>query len=203
MKKRMAAWAAAVAALACMGPLRAHHSSSMFDLLTPLWVEAAFVRFDRINPHSIIWLEETTEDGRAVQWAVEGPSLVQLDRREIELDALQAGDVVEICGFALKEAWSTPPRAETGGSPRRFVHGHVLSMPDGEKRMWGSYGSLTACLASTDDRAQWQNFLDTDPEARQVWCRHRGRALLETTAFSKAFVEEIERINGLMARPCE
>lgn len=201
MKKTIAIWAAAmISMLGCIGSLQAHHSASMFDLLTPIWVEAAFVRFDRVNPHSRITLEETTEDGRTVQWTVEGPALFQLDRSGIDL-SLNAGDIIEVCAFALKEGFSSrqPPLGYGRSSPP-FVHGHVLVMPDGEKRLWGSYGRLGECIRTKEDEQieSWLDFLNTD-RARNRWCEQRTYSR-QVTAVSKAFVEEI---NSLMTNPCE
>lgn len=183
--------AAAISMLAGTGSVQAHHSASMFDLLTPVWVKGAFVRFDRVNPHSMIVLEETTEDGRTITWRVEGPALFQLDRSKIRLD-LKVGEVIEFCGFALKEEFSSRPSFA-------FVHGHVLVMPDGEKRFWGSYGRLGECIRTREGERieSWLDFLDTD-SVRRRWCEQRTFSR-QVTERSKAFVEEV---NSLMARPC-
>ena len=50
MKQRMATYAAAITALACAGSLRAHHSSSMFDLSMPIWVKRGLGQADLTHP---------------------------------------------------------------------------------------------------------------------------------------------------------
>ena len=187
-------------ALVCASALQAHHSASMFED-TPIWVDAVVVRFDRINPHSITMLEERTRDGQVRRWAVEGPDPGQMDRRGIARDILKAGDVVRFCGF--------PPRDEsrflrtsqgTDGEPRRFLHGHVL-VKNGQKSMWGSYGTLGRCIMSSGEpRQAWVDFLNSDARVQGTWCAQRVRPAVREDASSRAFVEEMTR---LLSRPCE
>lgn len=180
---------------------QAHHSSTMFNLQEAIWVEGAVVRFDRINPHSLITLEETTKDGRTVQWKVEGPALFQLDQRGVNPDFLKAGDVIGFCSFALNEKSSSRVSAERASSPSsRFVHGHVLIMADGEKRLWGSYGNLAECIRSSGDEEEpWVEFLSAESRVRERWCGQRQwqkRTAPESTAF-------VDELNGLLADPCK
>ena len=187
-------------ALVCASALQAHHSASMFED-TPIWVDAVVVRFDRINPHSITMLEERTKDGQVRRWAVEGPDPGQMDRRGIARDILKAGDVVRFCGF--------PPRDEslflrtsqgTDGEPRRFLHGHVL-VKNGQKSVWGSYGTLGRCIMSSGEpRQAWAAFLNSDARVQGTWCAQRFRPAVREDASSRAFVEEMTR---LLSRPCE
>ena len=147
MTRKTVTWAAAIAVLACAGSLRAHHSSSMFDIETPIWVKGAVVRWEPKNPHVMVVIEERGEDGRAYRRLVEGPPLYKFDRLGVGSDFLKTGDVIEFCGFALKESvaaqrlYTDPPDVT-----RQFVHGHVLVTPDGRKRLWGSYGRTEKCL---------------------------------------------------------
>jgi len=98
---------AAAISLACATALQAHHSSGMFELTSAIWVQGTIVRFDRVNPHGIVTLEEKTRDGQVRRWAIEGPDAGQLNRRGIALDFLKAGDVVSFCGFPMKAEWLT------------------------------------------------------------------------------------------------
>ena len=102
MKHVTATWIMSLAVLAAPGVLTAHHSLVQFDTTTPLWIKGKVVRFDRVNPHSRIFLEQTKGDGQTERWAIEGPNLLQLTRMGIAEDVLKAGDVIEACGFALK-----------------------------------------------------------------------------------------------------
>ena len=56
----------------------AHHSLASFDVSAPLWVKGTVVRFERVNPHSVIFLDEKRADGQVRRWAVDGPSTTQL-----------------------------------------------------------------------------------------------------------------------------
>ena len=212
MKKTMAIWAAALAALACTNSLRAHHSGYMYDT-TPIWVKGTVVRFEHINPHTIITLEDRSEDGQVRRWAVEGPAQAELDRTGIGMDVPKVGDAIQFCAFPyrsvaeLSRIWPGVDfsvrrfaQAADGSSPQ-FVAGHVMVMPDGEKRLWLPHGLISECIRSSDDQRQsWLDFLNSTPRARQAWCEQRRRASVQSNASSKAFVDEI---NSFMANPCE
>jgi hypothetical protein len=189
--------AMAIAALACAASLHAHHSVSMFDITTPIWVKGTFVRLDRMNPHVLMTLEEKKADGKVQQWRLEGPSLQGLDRMGIPSDFLKAGDLVEFCAFGLKSEYSNRAPA-TGGSSPQFAHGHLLVMPDGKPRLWGSYGRLENCIRPGDQTKTWVDLLNADPRARQIWCNTQLASM--SRAISKELVDEINR---RMANPCE
>lgn len=197
--KRMETWAAALAALVCVGSLRAHHSISMFDISAPIWVKGTVVRYEPINPHAMIALDQRREDGQVQRWTVEGPSLNRIGRMGIDEHFLKAGDVIEVCGFAFKEeVLAQRSASDTGRSPLPALHGHVLVMPDGRMRSWGPYGKLDNCIRPGDQTRSWADFLNTDSLARENWCRSRTFVNVASLA-SKAFVDEID---GLMANPC-
>ena len=192
--KKITTSAAAIAALACAGPLRAHHSISMIDISTPIWVKGSVVQYQVINPHVMIALDERREDGQVQRWTVEGPILSRLSRYGLGADFLKAGDVIEVCGFAPKE------NADKSFPPPRFVHGHLLVMPNGRMQLWGPYGKLDNCVRTDDPIPSWLDFLNTNPMAREIWCSDY-RASMQLSALSpRALVDEI---NGLMASPCK
>ena len=134
-----AAWIVAIAALAWPGALTAHHSLVQFDTTTPVWVKGTIVRFDRVNPHVRFFLDQTREDGQTQRWVVDGPPSNNLGRMGIGPDFLKAGDVIEVCGFVLKEE-GTPV------SSGRALSGHLLVMAHGKRRYWSDYGVLEKCL---------------------------------------------------------
>src|SRR2546423_1576946 len=98
MKKMMAGWIAALV-LASAGSLVAHHSLSQFDTTTPVTVKGTIVLIERINPHSILFVDQKGEDGKTERWAVEGPGILQLKRMGIDTEALKVGGVIEACGY--------------------------------------------------------------------------------------------------------
>jgi hypothetical protein len=191
MKKWMTAWAAFVA-LTWAGSLGAHHSARMFEPF-PHWVTGSFVDFARINPHSIVTLEETTAHGQIRRWAVEGASIPQLERRGIGPDFLNTGDVIAFCAFPMKEEFSSP----SPGAPP-FVHGQVVVMADGKMQIWGPYGAIRNCVRPDDQSQVWVDFLNSNDLAWTAWCVRFANA--PTREDSKAVIDEV---NSLMAKSCE
>ena len=135
----------------------AHHSLASFDISAPLWIKGTVVRFERVNPHSVIFLDERTADGRVRRWAVDGPSTPQLERQGLGPDFLKPGEALGICGFATKEGAAslrTLPKEDSAGGPPpgptmtgQVLQGTLLVMPDGKKRVWSDYGQLSKCIS--------------------------------------------------------
>jgi Family of unknown function (DUF6152) len=143
MKRITTGWLAVVVALVSAGSLLAHHSLGNFDTTKAVRVKGTIFQFHQINPHSIIFLDGKDADGQTRRWAVEGPGILQLSRSGFAKDALKAGDVVEVCGYAPKEAtmWQISSADGTTPSPAgRLINAEVLLMPDGKQRSWGDYG---------------------------------------------------------------
>jgi hypothetical protein len=195
--KTTAVAATALAALSCVSSVDAHHSISMFDIGKPVWVKGTVVRFEPINPHIIFALDESTADGRARRWTIEGSGLNSFNRRGLGRDFLKAGDVIEVCGFALKEELARP-EATAGNLSRPDIHGHVLIMPDGQMQIFGGYGKTENCIRPDDEISSWVDFLNGNNMARGVWCMRRFGASFPSVA-PQAFVAEVNR---LMANPC-
>ena len=128
-KKIIARWAALLV-LASASSLVAHHSLTQFDTTTGVTVKGTVVRFERVNPHSFLYMEKRGNDGAMQQWTIEGPNITQLTRMSIEKDALKAGDAIEVCGYLPKEE----------GRHKHFLTGELLVLPDGRKHPWLDYG---------------------------------------------------------------
>jgi hypothetical protein len=151
MKHVTAMGIVALAVLASPGTLRAHHSLVQFDTTTPLFIKGTVVRFDRTNPHSRIFVEQRNADGQMQRWAVEGPAPNALARMGIDDNFLKSGDVIAVCGFALKAEGPFRSAPPAPGSPQpvlaaRAFSGHLLVLPDGERWFWSDYGVLDKCL---------------------------------------------------------
>ena len=157
MKNMLATWTAAIAVLASGGALAAHHSLANFDTEKPIQVKGTVVSFERMNPHSIIFLDQRSEDGQVQRWAVDGPGAFQLDRMGVAKNILKTGDVIEVCGFTLRggvpsqrvlpKPTGSSIESSTPSISGRVMNGHVLVMPDGKKRFWSNYGLIDKCLA--------------------------------------------------------
>jgi hypothetical protein len=179
--------------------LAAHHSISMFDLGKPVWVKGTVVRFEPVNPHIVFALDETMLDGQPRRWTIEGSGLNSFNRRGLARDFLKAGDVIEVCGFALKEqAARRVAETSTGNLSRPDIHGHVLVMPDGQMQIFGGYGKTENCIRPADDIASWVEFLNGNRMARDVWCMRRFGASFPSVA-PQGFVAEVDR---LLSTPC-
>jgi hypothetical protein len=141
-----------LAILVCVstGSVMAHHSLASFDTTTAVRVKGTIVEFRRINPHSYIFLDQRGENGQIRRWAIEGPSIIQLDRKGFAQDGLKRGDTVEVCGYVPKETtvWQIANPDPGGVSiSGRLINAETLVMPDGHEQSWGDYG-VHKCFAS-------------------------------------------------------
>ena len=143
MKPMTTVWLAVSVVLMSAGSGLAHHSLANHDTTKAVRVKGTIVQFHAINPHSFIYLEEKNAEGQMVRrWAVEGPAGTQLARRGLE-KSLQAGDVVEVCGYQPKEplvwqiASANPGAVSLSG---RLITAELIVMPDGKIQSWGDYG---------------------------------------------------------------
>jgi hypothetical protein len=196
--KRLTSSLAAIAVLMfATSAVQAHHSARMFEAI-PTWVKGTVVRYDAVNPHSIIVLEQSTEGGRTQQWTVEGPSLPRLGRMNAGADFIKAGDIIEICAFRLDEGMFQTAFPDRGAAPRWFAHGQVLVMTDGRMQSWGPYGKLVNCVRPDDETRIWADFLNADALGHTAWCNGQAFVRLPTIA-PAAFVDEV---NGLLTVRC-
>ena len=108
MKRVIAGGTAGVLMLAATGSLLAHHSLARFDTTTAVRVKGVIVLVAWVNPHSVLYVDEKRPDGPTQRWAAEGPGVLQLDRRAIGKDAFKVGDVIEVCGYTLKDEFDLP-----------------------------------------------------------------------------------------------
>jgi hypothetical protein len=142
MKRVMIGWLGILVALVFTGSLLAHHSLGNFDTTKAVRVKGTIIQFNMINPHTFLFLEEKIPDAYPRRWAVEGPSVVQLNRAGFAKDALKVGDVVEICGYLPKEniTWQIAMPEHSPSIAGRLINAETLVMPDGKLRGWGDYG---------------------------------------------------------------
>jgi uncharacterized protein DUF6152 len=154
--KIIAGWAVVLAELVLSGPLSAHHAAIMFDTTTPIRVKGTVIRYVWANPHSAITVEQKTEDGKTIRWALESSAPIQLlESRGFSKDSFKPGDVIEACGFAPKSAGSrtgTSNQDNTSPGPTwlegadRVLTARLLLTKDGPKEHWSHYGPLELCI---------------------------------------------------------
>lgn len=195
--------AGALAALVCAGSVRAHHSGSMY-VTTPVWVKGTVVRFERVDPHTIVTIEERGADGAVRRWRVEGPAQSQLERLALSDAVPKVGDVIEFCAFTYKSAdelsrmfpgvdFSARRAAAADPSSPQSAAGHVMVTAAGDRRVWEPHGVLGECILGSDEpRQAWLDFLDSSPTARQAWCQQRTYAPARSSAALRALAEEID-----------
>ncbi len=78
----------------------AHHGSNVvYDLTKSVTVSGTVSRFQFVNPHALIFVEVTGDDGEIVEWLVGLPSASGLGSSEgWTRDTLQPGDEITIIG---------------------------------------------------------------------------------------------------------
>lgn len=203
---RLASWTIVIVALVGANASVAHHSISMFEIGTPIWVKGTVVDYQPINPHVMIVLEETAADGSAWRWTIEGPAarrasgtqIGALAGMQLGADFLKPGDAIEVCGFPPKAEFVRESATSRGYLPS-VIHGQVLKIPDGQMRRWGPYGKLANCIRDGDDAQTWIDFVNTDPLARDAWCASPNFIRFPTLP-PQDFIDEV---NSRMNDPCD
>jgi len=168
--------------------LPAHHSIAMVEIGAPEWVKGTVTEYHMSDPHVMLKLQVQGKSGKPEIWNIEGPNMTRLRRMGAGRDFLKAGDVIEVCGFHLKQPLTKPD----------FVHGQVLVMPDGHMRLFGPYGRLTNCIRPGDSAEKWVAFLQKDPLAMPAWCDSHKYVQAASVA-PAGFVANVEQ---LMGNPC-
>ncbi len=80
-------------------PTLAHHANSVFDRTRTISVSGTVIRWQFLNPHVGIWIEETDESGNALEWSGEFQSVQDLYRFfGWNKDTFKPGDEITIVG---------------------------------------------------------------------------------------------------------
>jgi hypothetical protein len=92
---------AAGAALAV--PASAHHSYAMFDLQKDVMLTGAVKDWQWTNPHTWLVLDQATDNGKAMEWRLEGSSPGVLRQKGWGREMVKAGDRVTVRMHPLKD----------------------------------------------------------------------------------------------------
>lgn len=115
--------------LAAVVPVLAHHAfAAEFDANRPVKLRGAVTKVDWSNPHIWIFLDVKGNDGRVVNWAVEGGGPNALFRRGFNKNSLPLGTEVVMEGYHAKD-----------GSNK--INGRSMTFADGKTQFLGSSGT--------------------------------------------------------------
>ena len=120
-------------AVLAIAPALAHHSFSMFDLEKEITLVGEVKEFQWTNPHIWIQVLVTGEDGKVVEWSIEGSSPNGLARVGWKRTSIKAGDQLAVTINPLRSG-------EHGGNfvQAKFPDGRILTRRAAEAPVEGA-----------------------------------------------------------------
>jgi len=107
----------------------AHHAfAAEFDAQQPITLRGKVTRVEWINPHTWIHIDVTDNQGKTIEWMIEGGTPNTLLRRGVDKNSLPAGTEVIVDGYRAKN-----------GTNR--ANGRDITLRDGRKLFLGSSGT--------------------------------------------------------------
>ena len=84
----------------------AHHSYTMYDIVNPISIKGKVLSYRYGNPHPILVVEETIEDGSARTWTFEGISTMMWNKRNLPKQIVTVGENVTVTGWPSRDGKS-------------------------------------------------------------------------------------------------
>jgi len=103
MKNKLSAAALAIAGLlAASLPALAHHGRSNYDMSYTATVKGVVTSFEWVNPHALIYVDSTDENGKVEKWIAETNSPNTLNRQGWTRNTVKPGDQITLVGHRVK-----------------------------------------------------------------------------------------------------
>jgi len=84
------------------GPVLAHHGRSNYDVTSTATVKGIVTEFEWVNPHALIHLDVTGENGNVEKWIAETNSPNTLSRQGWNRNTVKIGDEITLVGHRVK-----------------------------------------------------------------------------------------------------
>jgi hypothetical protein len=114
----LAVFLAAAGLFLVSGPVLAHHGRSNYDVTSPATVKGIVTEFEWVNPHALIHLDVTGENGNVEKWVAETNSPNTLSRQGWNRNTVKTGDQITLVGHRVK-----------GGA--NYINFSKITFPDG------------------------------------------------------------------------
>jgi hypothetical protein len=98
----LAVFLAAAGLFLVSGPVLAHHGRSNYDVTSPATVKGIVTEFEWVNPHALIHLDVTGENGNVEKWVAETNSPNTLSRQGWNRNTVKTGDQITLVGHRVK-----------------------------------------------------------------------------------------------------
>jgi uncharacterized protein DUF6152 len=100
--KRVAFFVGAAGFLLFCGAVFAHHGRSNYDVTNTMTVKGVVTGFDWVNPHALIHVDVTSDDGKTENWIAETNSPNTLSRQGWSRNTVKVGDQITLVGHRVK-----------------------------------------------------------------------------------------------------
>ncbi len=100
--KLLAAILVAAGLFLVSGPALAHHGRSNYDVTSTATVKGVVTEFEWVNPHALIHLDVTGENGNVEKWIAETNSPNTLSRQGWSKNTVKVGDEITLVGHRVK-----------------------------------------------------------------------------------------------------